>query len=45
MMLSGKRAKLEPLMQGRDEIAKFIRDVTNRTDLEFGEVKWLSDFR
>lgn len=45
VMAAGKEADLDAALEGRDGLAKFIREVTNRSDLEIGDLKWISDFR
>ncbi|KAJ3529077.1 hypothetical protein NM688_g7904 [Phlebia brevispora] len=45
LMAGGKQADLATMQQGREQIIKYILDVTNRHDLEFREVKFVKEWR
>ncbi len=41
----GKEADVEAALQNRESLIKFIEDVTNHHDWEFGELKYFSDWK
>ena len=41
----GAEADISSALQGREGVIKFIEDVTGRHDFEFGEMKYLSEWR
>lgn len=41
----GKDADIEAVLKSRESLIKYIEDVTNRHDWEFGELKYLSDWK
>lgn len=41
----GAEADIASALEGREGIIKFIEGVTNRRDFEFGELKYLSEWR
>ena len=41
----GAEADVESALQGREGIIKFIEEATGRHDFEFGELKYLSEWR
>lgn len=42
---AGKEVDVESVIQNRESLIKFIKEVTNRHDWEFGELKYLSDWK
>lgn len=45
MFGGGKEADVEAALQGRDGLIRLIQNVTGRHDLEFGELKFLTDWK
>lgn len=41
----GEEADITSLASSRDALVNFVYDVTKRQELEFGEIKWLTEFR
>ncbi len=41
----GKEVDVDAVLQSRESLIKFIEDVTNHHDWEFGELKYLSDWK
>lgn len=45
MLVSGHEVDLNALFASREALIKFVKDVTNRPELEFGNMSWLSEWR
>ncbi|KIK67815.1 hypothetical protein GYMLUDRAFT_36594 [Collybiopsis luxurians FD-317 M1] len=44
-ILAGKDLGREKIASGRDELVKAVHSITNRTDIEFGDLVWISRYR
>lgn len=44
-IIFGQQLDLDSLFASREVLIKFVKDFTNRPELEFGNMKWLSDWR
>lgn len=46
LVIAGHEVDFESLFAGREAaIIKFVKDWTNRPELEFGKMRWLSEWR
>ncbi|PSR72697.1 hypothetical protein PHLCEN_2v11392 [Hermanssonia centrifuga] len=44
-LLTYTPAGLDPLLQSHDALVTYLKETTNRTDIEFGKTTWLSEYR
>ena len=44
-MASGKDFDPKVYLDDRERLVEFVYSTTNRRDLEFGEIKWITDWR
>lgn len=45
VMVGGKEADTVTLGSDREALISFVREVTKRQELEFGETRWLTEWR
>jgi hypothetical protein len=45
VMLAGSDVNYDKVSTGREEFAKIFYSITNRTDILFGDLVWISKYR